>query len=95
MGTAPQEAAGFESRVAPGGVCFQPVMPSAQRRDVARTGGPALGSRDAVVGVALGGWISSLFSSKKLLKDGIEPNNGLKKRLLKDSYTEMSNKLAS
>ena len=34
-----------------------------------------------LAGVALGGWISSLFSSKKLLKDSVEPNNGLKKRI--------------
>ncbi|MFP5081793.1 hypothetical protein [Pedobacter sp. JCM 36344] len=48
-----------------------------------------------LAGIALGGIISSLFSTKKFMKIRREDTNSGRMISLKDSYTEMSNRLAN
>jgi hypothetical protein len=48
-----------------------------------------------LAGIALGGMISNLFSSKKLLKAQKGNTGGGRTINIKDSYTEMSNRLAN
>ncbi|MEJ7559735.1 MAG: hypothetical protein WKF66_15605 [Pedobacter sp.] len=48
-----------------------------------------------LAGIALGGVISTLFSSKKLLKIQKGNSGGARTINIKDSYTEMSNRLAN
>ena len=51
----PQERPGFQHRVGPGRMGFQPMVSSAQGRDVVAAGGAALGVGDDVVGIHLPG----------------------------------------
>ena len=48
-----------------------------------------------LAGIALGGLVSSLFSSKSILNLRTDANGGGKTGNLKNSYTEMSNRLAN
>lgn len=48
-----------------------------------------------LAGIALGGILTSLFSSKNILKIRKGNGEGAKTINIKDSYTEMSNKLAN
>jgi hypothetical protein len=48
-----------------------------------------------LAGIALGGILSNLFSSKNILKLNRTNSRGGKIVRIKDSYTEMSNRLAN
>lgn len=48
-----------------------------------------------LAGIAIGGVISSLFSSKSILKVRKGNTKGARTINIKDSYTEMSNRLAN